>query len=170
MVAAAGITIILALVGCGHQNGGATEAAQDPVAQISVPPGAPTSIVQKMYAGIPSVMPSRTRNDTSPIVVIEGDQLYLSVWGSGSCPSVPVSLVVLSRSKISIAIDNRYRDPNPRPNVYFVCTDDLRGTTSVVAIDPRKLDLGHRVTVNIHSPDDAKIKFPPVNVTATVRP
>jgi hypothetical protein len=66
-------------------------------------------------------------------------------------------------------VDAEYHDPDPADQRLFVCTDDLRATTTVMPIDRSKLDTRHSVTVTIRPSDDAPVKYPPVDVVAMVR-
>jgi hypothetical protein len=77
---------------------------------------------------------------TDPLAVLEPDHtLALTFWGSGSCPAVPVSLRIISPTVLSVALDSRTG----------ICTADMAPTTSIIALDPKKVNLGGDLTVRI---------------------
>jgi hypothetical protein len=80
------------------------------------------------------------------------------IAGSSNCPSVPVSLIVRSPHAIRVdlvigswsrtALGRRVRVPHS-PNV---CLDDLVPTPVVIAINPKQIDVHHRLKVSLYYP------------------
>jgi hypothetical protein len=86
--------------------------------------GPPRSIASTSYIGAPGDGPAAWARDTS--AVWRGATLDLTLWGSGSCPPVPVALVVWAQDTVEIAIDGRYGLRG--------CTADLSPRTSVLTV------------------------------------
>ena len=84
--------------------------------------------------------------------LVSPTRLAIVTWGSGSCPAVPDELVVQSRHaiRINLVLGSWTRKAlvahPPRPN--GICTDDRRTTRMVVAIDPKRIDVHHSLTVS----------------------
>jgi hypothetical protein len=76
-------------------------------------------------------------------------RLEIATVGSGSCPNVPIELVVDSPHAIRIGFAMGSRTPGGistrRPTG---CTLDLRPTRMLVAVDPTLIDVHHPVTVH----------------------
>jgi hypothetical protein len=117
----------------------------------------------KTAAAKSQVEPSRRHDGSarSPLVVALGYQAVAGVnllkgarflsptrlavvtVGSGSCPAVPKRLGVQSPDAIRIHLT---RDTPPNG----ACTDDLRTTPVVIAINPKQINVHHRLTVRLY--------------------
>ncbi len=69
----------------------------------------------------------------------------MTIWGSSSCPSVPVALDVLGRHQVQITVASEGG----------ACTADLSATTSVIQLDPAAVDTASQVQVTVHEPSGA---------------
>ncbi|MGA8633747.1 MAG: hypothetical protein WB805_02705 [Candidatus Dormiibacterota bacterium] len=79
-------------------------------------------------------------------------RMAVVTWGSGSCPGLPVSLVVPQRNQLRITIIA----PDSGP-----CTADLTATTSIITT-PAALDVSQSVTVTIiDGTNGATVTLPP---------
>jgi hypothetical protein len=75
------------------------------------------------------------------IAVLEpGDQLALTTWGSGSCPTVPVALAVVNRHEVRVTLSNAYSGN---------CTTDYSANTSVLQLDPARVDTATDLRVTL---------------------
>jgi hypothetical protein len=84
-------------------------------------------------------------------------RLAIVTVGSSSCPAVPDKLVVQSPHTIRIDLtEGSWRPAGntqelvPRPPSSGICTTDLTTTPIVVAIDPKQIDVHHRLTVRLY--------------------
>jgi hypothetical protein len=86
-------------------------------------------------------------------------RLAIVTSGSSSCPAVPDKLVVESRDRIRIHLTEgswrrvgsshrtvlvAHRSPNG------ICTTDLTTTPIVIAINPKQIDVYHRLTIRLY--------------------
>jgi hypothetical protein len=74
-----------------------------------------------------------------------GARLAITLWGSGSCPTLPTSLVVLSPNRVRIVASDDWRNAT--------CTADLSPTTSVVVLPRPAVDVTSPLTVDVLLPD-----------------
>jgi hypothetical protein len=129
----------LALIGC------AASSAHSPTGEASV--GATTSDPERSarsplvigvgaaaVAGVDLLDGARFLSPT---------RLAIVTTGSGSCPEVPNSLVVQSPDAINIHLAMQ-----KLPSA--VCTDDLRSTPIVIGIDPKQINVHHRMTIRLY--------------------
>jgi hypothetical protein len=118
--------LCLPLAGCGSGSGS----------------GVPTSVAVTTYPGLPSgVRPPALPTLPTAIAVLQpGDRLALTFWGSGSCPTLPVAVDVVSRHEIRVTVDDT---PSG------ACTADFRPTTSVVQLDGTRVDTTTDLVVNL---------------------
>jgi hypothetical protein len=85
----------------------------------------PTSIASTSYPGIPSDRSAPPGGVGGPSVIWRGTTLDLTLWGSGSCPAVPVALEVPDPATVEIAVDNDYGG---------LCTADMAARTWVLEV------------------------------------
>jgi hypothetical protein len=84
-------------------------------------------------------------------------RLAIVTMGSTGCPSLVKRLVVESPDAIQIRLD--------RPN--RVCLDNLVLKRIVIAIDPKQIDVHHRLTIRLYYPKSVIRRYQrPVVVTA----
>ena len=109
-------------------------------------------------------------------VRLEGQAQFLSptrlaivTWGSGSCPTVPDRVTVVSPDSIRIhLVTGSWRTEGTREVLVAhlppegACTADLRTTQMAVAIDPNRIDVHRRLTIRLYYRDSKK----PATVTA----
>ncbi|HMJ00748.1 MAG TPA: hypothetical protein VK488_13000 [Gaiellaceae bacterium] len=101
-------------------------------------------------AAHPSTIALAWHHPTKPGVALpRGGARFLSstrlafvTVGSGSCPALPSTLAVVGRSAIRLELAPY--DPGQRP-----CTADLTTTSVEVAIDPRRVDVHHDLTIQL---------------------
>jgi hypothetical protein len=96
---------------------------------------------------------------------VSPSRLAIVTWGSGSCPAVPDRLVVQSPNTIRIHLalgtyrpvgsSHRARLVTPAPR-HTICTADLTTTPMVLAIDEKRIDVNHRLTVYLYYYDSKK--------------
>jgi hypothetical protein len=105
-------------------------------------PARPHSVAVTAYPGLPSglVVPSGPALPAAVAVLQPGGRLALAVWGSGSCPAVPVAVDVVGRHAIRITVDNHYQG---------ACTADYTATTSIVQLDPTRVDTTAELTITL---------------------
>ena len=138
LIAAAGI----ALAGCG----GSHASSSGPRPHSHYPLIGYSPVVVAANRSAPELPPRHFAQLVSPT------RLEIVTWGSGSCPAVPDKLVVQSRHAIRIHLvlgswtRKRIVAHPPRPN--GICTDDRRTTRMLVAIDPKRIDVHHSLTVS----------------------
>ncbi len=120
----------------------------------------PDTIAERSYQGLPDgVTPATLHGDASPIAIIEHDhRLALTLWGSGSCPRLPVSLHVLNRHSLEITVGK---------TTSGVCTADLGPTTSVIKLDPAEVDIAAEILITLHESWDPNL--PTTEITAQPR-
>ncbi len=120
----------------------------------------PDTIAERVYQGLPDgVTPATLHGNESSIAIIEHDhRLALTLWGSGSCPRLPVSLHALNRHSIEITVDKKTSG---------VCTADLGPTTSVIKLDPEEIDTASEVAITLHDSWDPNL--PATEITARPR-
>jgi hypothetical protein len=85
----------------------------------------PKSIAATTYSGLPSGAPTPT-SPGSAVAVWTGNTLELTLWGSGSCPAVPVAMKTVGPAAVEIVISTDYGNA--------ACTTDLSPTTSVLRL------------------------------------
>jgi hypothetical protein len=104
-------------------------------------PDDPKSIAVKQYRG--SV--SEHLGDTPQLIVFlrPDGRLTLTMWGSGSCPTVPTDLKVLDRHHVQVTVSNQYKR---------MCTMDYAPSTSEIALPKRRVDTAHPLTVDVKWP------------------
>jgi hypothetical protein len=85
--------------------------------------------------------------------------------GSGSCPAVPDRLTVLEPDLIRIHLTMGSWRPTGKsgrtvlvahPPDGGICTTDLTTTPMAVAIDPKQIDVHHRLTIHLYYYDSKK--------------
>ncbi len=86
-------------------------------------------------------------------------RLAIVTAGSSGCPSVPHRLLV----RTPHAIDIRLIIKTP-PN--GACLDNLVATPIVIAIDPKQIDVHHRLTIRLYYPTGVLRKSKPVVLSA----
>jgi hypothetical protein len=126
----------LALAGCGGGGGGKHSPVRTAPVRARSHPAKPLVIGfgRKVVRGIGVVQGARFLSPT---------RLLILTFGSGSCPTLPDNLVVQSPHAIRIQLGPP--EPPGQP-----CTSDLRGTPVVVAIDPKRVDVHHPVTLRLY--------------------
>jgi hypothetical protein len=102
----------------------------------------PKSIAATTYSGLPSDAPTPT-SPSSAVAVWTGDTLELTLWGSGSCPAVPVAMKTPGPATVEITISTDYGGG-------AACTTDLSPTTSVLRL-PDAVAGSATLTVRIDS-------------------
>jgi len=112
----------------------------------------PTFLV-RYYRGVPpgvtGLAGGFARDDA---VWATAGRMAVVTWGSGSCPGLPVSLVVPQSNVLRITVVA----PDSGP-----CTADLTATTSIITT-PAALDVSRSVTVTIIDGSyGAKVSLPP---------
>jgi hypothetical protein len=156
----AAVAVTTAAAGCGGSRGArpptvSTSRATYPQESSRSPIVVPLS--RKALAGVK--LPSLPR-------FLSPTRLVIYTWGSGSCPAVPDSLVILSSHSIGIhLVMGSWRGRTPvtkRPSPHHGCTTDLSSTTMAVAVDPRQIDVHRRLTIHFYYYDSQK----PVTRTA----
>jgi len=79
-----------------------------------------------------------------PIVAREGtDKVYVTTWGSGSCPELPTQ--VRAEGPHRLVVKTRQHLPKGAT----VCTADLGPTTSTIQL-PSKIDIAAPITVEVN--------------------
>jgi hypothetical protein len=107
--------LILALAGCGSTG------------------QTPKSIAATSYAGMPSGLPADTIRSGATTAVWTDGTLELVIWGSGSCPAVPVAMTATDANTVEITVDTDYgRTP---------CTADMSPTTWVLELPEEVQDV-----------------------------
>jgi hypothetical protein len=87
----------------------------------------PRSIAVATYRGVASGAPSRPADVAGTLLVVwTGNRLHLTLWGSGSCPAVPVALRAVGGDTVEITVSHDYGKG--------VCTTDMSPTTSVLEL------------------------------------
>lgn len=81
--------------------------------------------------------------DTAPLAAIVAGRLFVTTWGSSSCPEVVVGLTVEDRRRATVDL---------RPADGPSCTADLGPRTVSVALDPAAVDLTAPLTVRLRGP------------------
>jgi len=98
-----------------------------------------------IYGSLPGVVVP-----PSGAVLVSPTRLAFVTSGSGSCPSLPITMEVLSSTKLRMEV--RPYDPD-----HGSCTADLSTTTVEVAIDPRQIDVTHELTIELVYPSGPPI-------------
>jgi hypothetical protein len=96
--------------------------------------GVPAGISVHHHPGLPSTRPFAAW--AAP------GQLYIVVYGSGSCPPLPTSVRSDGSHRVTITTKEHI------PKGDDACTDDLRATTSTVKV-PKDVDDSHAVAIVI---------------------
>lgn len=60
--------------------------------------------------------------------------LWITVWGSSSCPSVPVTYSVSAHRALTVTLGSIYTNTLPAPHDGYPCTDDLKPTSTAITI------------------------------------
>jgi len=84
----------------------------------------PVSVAASSYRGLPPGLPEPPAVG-SPAAVWTDGRLALVLWGSGSCPPVPVALEARGTDTVEITVSSGYGG---------VCTADYAATTSVLEL------------------------------------
>ena len=108
----------------------------------------------RSYRGLPPGVPSLNDGGQAldDAVWATAGRMAVVTWGSGSCPGLPVSLIVPQRNLLRITIVA----PDSGP-----CTADLSATTSIITT-PAALDVSQSVTVTINDGSyGATVTLPP---------
>jgi hypothetical protein len=92
----------------------------------------PESIAATRYAGMPSGLPSESVTMGATTAVWTDGTLELVMWGSGSCPAVPVAMTAPDASTVEITVDSDY-GASP-------CTADMSPTTWVLELPEEVLN------------------------------
>lgn len=80
-------------------------------------------------------------------------RLAILTWGSTTCPAVPNRLVVETPNRIRIHLTTgswRGRLPVAHLPPSKACTADHSSTVIVIAIDPKRTDVHHRLTIRLY--------------------
>jgi hypothetical protein len=90
-------------------------------------PGPPVSIAATSYRGLPSDAPTSPTLPGGASAIWRGATIELTLWGSSSCPAVPVALAVRDPATIEVTVDvGRQRRR--------ACTTDISAITSVLVL------------------------------------
>src|SRR5579863_1570774 len=112
------------------------------------------SFLVRYYRGIPPGVPGLGQGGAVRDDAVWGTPGRMAVvtWGSGSCPGLPVSLVVPQSNQLRITVVAPESGP---------CTADLTATTSIITT-PAALDVSQTVTVTIiDGTNGATVTLPP---------
>jgi hypothetical protein len=128
-----------------------------PLAGCESGPGEPKTVAVTTYHGLPSGMqpPTPPTMPDAVAVLQPGDRLALTFWGSGSCPTLPVAVDVVSRHEVHVTV----ADPHSG-----ACTADYGPTTSVVQLDGTRVDTTTDLVVSLSGrpgPGSTLIAHPP---------
>jgi hypothetical protein len=80
-------------------------------------------------------------------------RLAILTWGSTTCPAVPNRLVVETPNKIRIhLVTGSWRGKLPVAHLppSKACTADHSSAVIVIAIDPKRIDVHHRLTIRLY--------------------
>jgi hypothetical protein len=80
-------------------------------------------------------------------------RLAILTWGSTTCPAVPNSLVVETPNRIRIHLATgswHRRLPVTRLPLEGACTADHSSAVIVIAINPKRIDVHHRLTISLY--------------------
>jgi hypothetical protein len=78
--------------------------------------------------------------------ILSPTALGIVTWGSGGCPETPKKLIVQNRHMIRI---NLFSDIPPQATA---CPADLTTHSFVVTVDPKQIDVRHRLTIRLYYP------------------
>lgn len=126
MVWLAAALAVSAVAGCSGPEG---ESAHEPV-----------SIASTQYRGMPSDASRSAPLIGNAIAIRRGNRLDLTLWGSGSCPPVPISLKASNPRTVEVTVSKDYGAR--------ACTADMAALTSVLDL-PAVLDPGTPLTVRV---------------------
>jgi hypothetical protein len=145
----------LALAGCASNGGMHTatrarsvEPRQPPTQRHARPPRL-VAIGRTALAGV------NLRNGAS---LLSPARLAIVTAGSSSCPAVPDRLVVQNPDTVRIhltrgtyrSVGNSHRLRLVHASRHTICTDDFTTTPMVIAIDPKQINVHHRLTVYLY--------------------
>lgn len=169
------LTAVLLASGC------ASSAARKPTTSVVLPaPAGPAGSTTVVHPVVLPISPRGMRG-IDPLdgarFLSPGRLAIAGIAGSSNCPSVPKELVVENRHRIRIdlvvgswgrtASGHRVQVPH-RPRI---CLADLHPVPVVVAIDPARIDVHHRLTVSLYYPKFAGPRYRrPVVVTVPPLP
>lgn len=117
----------------------------------SRPEPAPVSIAATTYRGLPSDAPTSRTGPGGASAIWRGATIELTLWGSSSCPAVPVALTVRDPASVEVKVDlgrGRARE----------CTADSAATTSVLGL-PDGVGAGQVLTVWLVGLDQTPVKL-----------
>jgi hypothetical protein len=80
-------------------------------------------------------------------------RLAILTWGSTTCPAVPNRLVIETPNKIRIHLTTgswRGKLPVGHLPPSKACTADHSSTVIVIPIDPKRIDVHHRLTIRLY--------------------
>jgi len=122
----------------------------------SAQPGGPRSIAVEQVRGGPRGEFDPVDIDQAPVLaaIDTRGRLALTLWGSSSCPTVPVAIEFLGRHEVRVTLSDDYLG---------MCTADYGPTTSFVALDPAVVDVTADLLVRLSGVEG----LPP---TVTARP
>ena len=104
--------------------------------------GEPETIAVEVRDGRPAWLDVEARDDLGMGAARVGDRLELLTYGSGSCPTLPVDLVVAAPDRIRVDLDSVLQGDSD------VCTADIAPVTSVVVL-PAEVRQAHRLHVTL---------------------
>ena len=101
----------------------------------------PESIAASSYAGVPSGVPAASIGPGATSAVWTDGRLELTVYGSGSCPAVPVALSAPDADTVEITVSADYG--------VVACTADMSPTTWILE-PPDAVDDAGTLTVKVY--------------------
>jgi hypothetical protein len=117
----------------------------------SRPAPAPVSIAATTYRGLPSDAPTSRTWPGGASAIWRGATVELTLWGSSSCPVVPVALKVRDPATVEVTIDTGRQRVGD-------CTADMAATTSVLVL-PDGLNPGPVLNVWLVGLDQSPVKL-----------
>jgi hypothetical protein len=138
--ACVGIAVLLTLSGCAATaTGGAATSSSPTGAPSPVPPESTVYVLETVVGLPPAYTDFSLPPGHAPVPLAFTDPhddgvLWITVWGSSTCPTLPVTYSVSSRRALTVTLGSIYTNTIPAPHGQYACTDDLSPTSTAITV------------------------------------